>query len=66
MLSIKPERDFGSLIPVYYNITNIIKSTANTHDYIEDKSLIWEIIKFEIRNYTIIYSSQKKRNKTVS
>ncbi len=48
------------------NIKNIIKSTANTHDHIEDKSRIWEIIKFEIRNYTIIYLSQKKRNKTVS
>ncbi len=36
-----------------------IKSTANTHDHIEDKSLIWEIIKFDIRNYIIIYSSQE-------
>ncbi len=43
------------------NIKNIIKSSTNTHDHIEDKSLIWEIIKFEIRNYTIIYSSQKKK-----
>ncbi len=42
------------------NIKNVIKSTVNTHDHIEDKSLIWEIIKFDIRNYTIIYSSQKK------
>ncbi len=27
----------------------------------DDKRLIWEIIKLDIRNYTIIYSSQKKK-----
>jgi exonuclease III len=43
------------------NIKNIIKSTAENHNHLADKSLIWEIIKLNIRNFTIPYSADKKR-----
>jgi exonuclease III len=43
------------------NIKNIIRSTGETYSNINDKGLIWEMIKLNVRNYTIPYSAIKKK-----
>lgn len=48
--------------PVYVTeIKQIIKNTGNEISYLDDKNMLWEIIKLEIRNFSIPYSIKKKR-----
>ena len=43
------------------NIKRIIKETGHIYDYMQDKGLIWELIKLHVRSYTIQYTSRKKK-----
>lgn len=43
------------------DIKEIIQTCGKNYEHLEDKSLVWEIIKMDIRNYTISYSISKKR-----
>ena len=42
-------------------IKNIIASSSEKYDYIEDRRVVWELIKLEIRTFTVHYSVKKKR-----
>ena len=43
------------------NIKEIIIKCGLKYQHLHDKPLIWEFIKFEIRNYTVPYCIQKKK-----
>ena len=43
------------------NIKSLIQTVNDQHNYLQDKCLKWEIIKSEIRSYTIPYSVNKKK-----
>ncbi len=43
------------------NLKNIIKQAGDKYDYIEDKRVKWELIKLEIRSYTLPYTINKKK-----
>ena len=45
-------------------VKDLIKSCGEKHAHLEDKRLVWEFIKFSIRNYTISYSSYKKKQQS--
>ena len=50
--------------PVYVDkIKNVIRETAQNYEGLEDKRMLWEIIKLEIRTQTIPYCVMKKRQK---
>jgi exonuclease III len=43
------------------NIKYIIKNSGTKYQYLLDKSLIWELIKMDVRNCTVAYSIAKKQ-----
>ena len=43
----------------------IISSSGEKYCHMQDKRLVWELIKFDIRNYTIPYSIQKKKDQNL-
>ena len=45
------------------HIKNLIRSLDIEYNYLEDKNLKWEIIKSEIRSYTVPYCVRKKKEK---
>ena len=50
--------------PVYVDkIKNVIRETTQNYEGLEDKRMLWEIIKLEIRTQTIPYCVMKKRQK---
>jgi exonuclease III len=42
-------------------IKNIVKNSRDKYQHLEDKGLVWEIIKSDIRSFTIPYTVQKKK-----
>ena len=44
-------------------IQNNIKAFREQYDYVEDKGLKWDLIKMEIRGFTIAYSKKLAKNK---
>ena len=46
-------------------VKDLIKRCNNKLDYLEDKCLKWEIIKSEIRSYTVPYCVKKKKEKNL-
>ena len=50
--------------PVYVDkIKNVIRETAQNYEGLEDKRMLWEIIKLEIRTQTIPYCVMNERQK---
>jgi len=47
------------------NIKMIISSSGEKYCHMQDKRLVWELIKFDIRNFTIPYSIQKKKDQNL-
>ena len=47
------------------NMKALIEEWNINYDYIDDKNVKWELIKYEIRKFTISYSSKKKRDETL-
>ena len=46
------------------NVKSIIKESISKHDNLEDKRISWEITKFDIRNFTIPFCVNKKKQST--
>ena len=44
-------------------IQNNIKAFREKYDYVEDKGLKWDLIKMEIRGFTIAYSKKLAKSK---
>jgi exonuclease III len=42
-------------------IKSIIAQSVEKHKHIEDKRLLWELVKLEVRNFTVPYSVKKKK-----
>ena len=45
-------------------LKSLIKNSITIHDNLEDKRISWELIKYEVKNYTIPYCIKKKKQST--
>jgi len=44
-------------------IKNVIKESITEYSYLEDKGMVWDLVKMRVRGETIKYSSSQKRNR---
>ena len=44
-------------------VKDVIKESVNKYSYLDDKGLMWDLIKSEIRSKTISYSAWRTKNR---